>query len=117
MHSDLSSLSLSCDQLWDLCHHRLLTVAISSTRLVLPLPLVYRVAGDFPSPPLPSPPLSICPWNSVALRGHSGVFVLPEKLFHIEGVDAPWQLNSPSYSLAIPSGVFRHSGGLSLPLS
>ena len=69
MHSDLSSLSLSCDQLWDLWHHRLLPVAISSTRLVLPLPLVYRVARDFPSPPLPSlvhlPSELCCPQGSL----------------------------------------------------
>ena len=45
------------------------SLSISSLRLVLLLPLVSRVAEEFPSPPRPHP--SVCPQNSVTLKVHS----------------------------------------------
>ena len=58
------------------------------------------------------PPSSIRPWHSISLGGHSGGFIPLGQLFHSRGVNYPWRLDSPSHSLAIPPGVFRHSGGL-----
>ena len=60
---------------------------------------------------VPSPPLYVRPWHSVDLKGHSGA-TLP-----LQGGWYPLATRPPSHSLAIPPGVFCHSGGLSPPLS
>ena len=88
-------------------------LAISSLLLLSLLASMSWVAGEFPSPPCHHPSALDTPSPSeVTLKVPP-----PGQLFHFGGFDAPWQLEPPSYSLAIPRRVFRHSGGLGAPLS
>ena len=64
----------------------------------------------------PSLPLSVLPRFTLAHGCHSGGFVTPGQLYHSGGVDALWQLDSPTHSLVVPPSIFSHSGGLATPL-
>ena len=66
---------------------------------------------------VPYLPPSVLPWHSISLGGHSRGFVPLGQLCHSGGVDDLPRLYSPVHSLAVPPGVFRHSGGLVPPLS
>ena len=61
---------------------------------------------------IPSPPPSVLPHIYIALSVHSGGFVPLGQCVHSRGVNALQRLDSPSHSLAVPPGVFRHSVGL-----
>ena len=74
--------------------------------------LFFSGGGGFLSSscPLPSSPIIPSP-----LVGTPEVLSPPGQLFHSGGVNALRQLDSPSHSLMVPSGVFCHSGGLAAP--
>ena len=83
--------------------HHPLVAANGSARLG------FSGGGGVSVPSLPPP---VLPWHFFSLGWHPKGFVPPRELFHSGGVNALWRLDSSSHSLAIPPGVFRHSGGL-----
>ena len=60
--------------------------------------------------------LTISTPNSITLRDPYIIFVPPGHPFHSGGFGAPWQLDPPAHSLAIPSEDYLHPGGLVPPL-
>ena len=83
--------------------------ALPSLLLSALMSVLARVVGGFPSPPRPNPNPPRC---SVALGVHFSNFVPPGQCVHSRGVDSLRRLDSPSHSLAVPPGVFRHYVGL-----
>ena len=112
LRAQLSSISLCRDLLCNQRRHLILVAIhlLSAAGFAAPLGVLggWRVS-------VPSPPPFVRPRHSVALKGHSKVFVSLGQLFHSGGAGASCQVVFPPHSLATPPPGFSATPEASVP--